>query len=159
MKNANEKTGFSLLARLSILAMGICGICICACWYPFEISLNAFGGGTTSLMWAQLCFDWLVSLPCFLILGIAWTVAISMKKEIFTRKNSDRLKLCGWILLCDTLIYLLGNLAFMLMEQNVFAIFHFFMALLALIVSLLFFMAGYYVSHGTRLREENEEFV
>ena len=60
----------SLLLKCAIIALGLCGVLICAAWYPFSISLSVMGVvpaeptiSQSIEMWPQLSFYWAVSIP------------------------------------------------------------------------------------------------
>ncbi len=154
-----SKRSLFILARIAIIVIAVCGLCICGFVYPFLVSLNGLSKGTEITMWSQLIFYWLSSVPCFIVLGYAWRVSASFKTELFTRENSACFKNSAILLLADSIFFFIGNLVFALMGYNPFAILFFFLVVTALSVSLALGAAGYYVAKAAALREENEEYV
>ncbi|MBQ9113139.1 MAG: DUF2975 domain-containing protein [Clostridia bacterium] len=152
------KKSLCYLVRISIIAVALCGLFICLCAYPFGVALNGLDA-TEPEMWIQMVFYWISALPCFAILGIGWRMSSSLKGEFFTHKNARMLERAGYLLFCDAVFYLAGNVGFMIIGQNIFAIFSFMMVAFALVVSLAFFAAGHYVARAASLREENESYI
>ena len=67
----------SSLIRASIILIAVCGMAICLLWVP----MGEFGwkmgdvwllDGQVKEFWAQIVFHWIVSLPCFYLLWLAW---------------------------------------------------------------------------------------
>lgn len=154
-----SKRSLFVLARIAITVIVICGLCICGFIYPFLVSLNGLSKGSEIVMWSQLIFYWLSSVPCFIILGYAWKVSKSFKTELFTCENAKCFRNSAILLLVDSIFFFIGNLVFALMGYNPFAILFFFLIVTALSVSLALGAAGYYVAKAAALREENEEYV
>ena len=154
-----SKRSLCFFVRVAIIMVFICGVCICAGLYPFLVSLNGLNKGIEAVMWSQLIFYWITSIPCFMILGVGWKISSSITDELFTNKNAKYLKISAIILFVDSVVFLIGNLVFMIMEYNVFAIVFFMLDIIALVVSLALGVAGYYVKTATNIREENESFI
>ena len=154
-----SKRSLSILSKLTIIVIAVCGLCICGFVYPFLVSLNGLGEGSEIIMWCELIFYWSSSIPCFIILFLAWRVASTFNTELFTGKNARLFKLSAILLLGDAIYFLVGNIIFAFIGYNPFAILFFFLVITALSVSLALGAAGYYVALAAALREENEEFV
>ena len=154
-----SKNFLCVLFKFAIVVCAICGICICGCFYPFLVSLNGWGKGSEVVMWTQIIFYWGTSIPWFWLLWIAWRVASSMKLELFTLQNARLLKNGAILLFVDSVIFLFGNLIFMFMGYNPFAIAFFLLVIVSLIASLALGAMGYYVAKASALREENESYV
>ena len=154
-----SKRSLSVLSKITIIVIAICGLCICGFVYPFLVSLNGLGKGSELIMWCELIFYWSSSLPCFAILVLAWKVASTFKTELFTANNAKLFKASAILLMADAIYFLIGNLFFAFIGYNPFAILFFFLVITALSVSLALGAAGYYVARAAAIREENEEFV
>ena len=154
-----SKRSLSILSKLTIIVIAICGLCICGFVYPFLVSLNGLGEGSEIIMWCELIFYWSSSIPCFAILVLAWIVASTFSTELFTGKNARLFKISAILLLSDAIYFLIGNIVFALLGYNPFAILFFFLVVTALSLSLALGAAGYYIARAAALREENEEFV
>lgn len=112
--------------RFSIVIIALCGLTVCALWYPYSFSLIKIGllgselSELTSIQsWGLLSFYWAVSIPCFVILIIAWKISVYIKTEqLFTIKVANMIKLCALILLIDLGIFLIGNIIFFAIEDK-----------------------------------------
>ena len=154
-----SKKSLYFLVRVAIVVVALCGVCICGGLYPFLVSLNGLDGVSDIVMWSQLIFYWIASVPCFIILDIAWRISSSIKSELFTHKNAKLLKNGAILLFADSIFFFIGNFLFMLMGYNPFAIAFFMLVVIAMIASLALGVVGYYVTQATTIREENESYV
>lgn len=154
----------TLIFRIAIIAIGICGLLICALWYPFSISLTTMGTSNATptaeqsvRIWVQLAFYWIVSVPCFLILFFTWKISSAIsKEELFSNKIVELIKLDIIILLIDLLVFLIGNIVFVLFKWNDFAIVYFMITVVGLVVVSLFWIALYVIKRGIEMQEEIE---
>lgn len=85
-----KKNFMSIAIKGSIVVVALFGLVTCFCWYPFSISLTSMGTveATPTVaqnikMYTQLIFYWIVSIPCFVILGNAWSISNSIKNDKF----------------------------------------------------------------------------
>lgn len=147
--------------RFSIVIIALCGLTVCALWYPYSFSLIKIGllgselSELTSIQsWGLLSFYWAVSIPCFVILIIAWKISVYIKTEqLFTIKVANMIKLCALILLIDLGIFLIGNIIFLLLKINDFAIIYFFLIIGGLVLFILLSVLSYYVAKAAELKE------
>lgn len=147
--------------RFSIVIIALCGLTVCALWYPYSFSLIKIGllgselSELTSIQsWGLLSFYCAVSIPCFVILIIAWKISVYIKTEqLFTIKVANMIKLCALILLIDLGIFLIGNIIFLLLKINDFAIIYFFLIIGGLVLSILLSVLSYYVAKAAELKE------
>ena len=156
----NEKK-LTVLMRTAIVLIGICGVAICLFWLP----MNGNNGGVT-LSWEvlqktenciQYIFQWVVSLPCFWLLVMAWIIASDMQKErLFVEKNALRVKQATAILLADILLFLIGNIIFALLGWSEWLILHLFAAVVGLIIAILLFIFSQYLMKAANLQEESD---
>lgn len=154
----------TLIFRIAIIAIGICGLLICALWYPFSISLTTMGTSNATptaeqsvRIWVQLVFYWVVSVPCFLILVFTWKVSSALKKEeLFSKKIVRLINLEISTLLIDLLVFLIGNIVFILLKWNDFAIVYFMITIIGLVVVSFFWIALYVIKRGIEMQEEIE---
>lgn len=150
--------------RITIIAIGLCGLSICAFWYPYSISLTTMGvinatptAEQSIRIWIQLVFYWIVSVPCFLILFFAWKISSALdKEELFSNKIVDLIKLKIVILLIDLLVFLIGNIIFVFLKWNDFAIIYFMITVIGLVVVGLLWVALYVLKKGIEMQEEIE---
>ena len=158
-----DMTTKSLLfwVRCAIVIIALCGITVCALWYPYSFSIINIDLTATDLSelttvqgWELLSFYWAVSIPCFAILIIAWKISASIKTEqLFTNKSAKMIKICALILLVDSSVFLIGNVVFLLLKMNDFAIIYFFLIMGGLVLSVLLSALSHYVAKAAELQE------
>lgn len=147
--------------RCAIVIIALCGITVCALWYPYSFSIINIDLTATDLSelttvqgWGLLSFYWAVSIPCFAILIIAWKISASIKTEqLFTNKSAKMIKICALILLVDLSVFLIGNVVFLLLKMNDFAIIYFFLIMGGLVLSVLLSALSHYVAKAAELQE------
>lgn len=147
--------------RCSIVIIALCGLTVCALWYPYSFSLIKIGLTnsklselTTIQSWGLLSFYWAVSIPCFAILIIAWKISAHIKTEqLFTSKVAKMIKLCALILLIDLGAFFIGNIIFLLLKINDFTIIYFFLIIGGLVLSVFLSVLSHYVAKAAELQE------
>ncbi len=159
----NMKTSkHSAAVKAEIIVVGLCGLIICALWYPFSISLSTMGvvGIAPTLennvqMWTQLAFYWFVSIPCFVILAVAWKISDAIKKgEAFSCRVAELIKKCAKILLWDVVLFLIGNLVFVFLGWNYYALIYFIVAAVGIVIVSFLSVLSHYVKNAAVLKEE-----
>ena len=151
----------TIIFRIAIIAIGLCGLLICAFWYPFSISLTTMGTSTAAptteqniRIWVQLVFYWAVSVPCFLILVFAWRISSAIKKEeLFSNKIVRLINQEISIMLIDLFVFLIGNIVFVLLKWNDFAIIYFMIIVIGLVVISCLWIALYVIKRGIEMQE------
>lgn len=157
------------LLRAAIIIVGLFGITVCAFWWPFSISLSALGvDGSLTLMtgeqmaefWSQFAFYQAVSLPCFAILVLAWLVTNRISKgQFFALSTAKLINIAALILYIDLAIFLIGNLVFMFLKWNTFAIMYYFLAAIGCAVAICMSIIAYFVKRSAELKEETEGII
>lgn len=150
-----------LWVRCSIVIIALCGLTVCALWYPYSFSLIKVGlinsklsELTVAQSWGLLSFYWAVSIPCFAILIIAWKISTHIKTEqLFTSKVAKMIKLCALMLLIDLSVFCMGNIIFLLLKMNDFAIIYFFLMIGGLVLSVFLSVLSHYVAKAAELQE------
>lgn len=126
--------------RVALVIIAVLGLIICAYWYPFSISLSVMGvvDSTPTFaqniqMWTQLLFYWLVSLPCFGILILVWLITNSIKKGLFfSEGNVIIVKKITMILFFDLIVFFIGNIVFLILGWNDYAMIYFIIFIIGL---------------------------
>ena len=163
MKNSS----IALFIRLIIIFIAACGLAICVFWYPFSISLSVMGLADSVPtfeqnieMWTQLIFYYLVSLPCFIILFLAWLITCSMKKgSFFSKKNVKIIKLSALILFVDLMVFLIGNVVFLILGWNDFALIYFILFVIGLGLTILIMFFETYLKKSLKMQENREVLI
>lgn len=159
-----KKNLISIAIKCSILAVACFGVVMCCCWYPFSISLTVMGTveatPTTAQnieMYTQLAFYWMLSVPCFVILGYVWSISNVVKKDnFFSILIAKKIKRCAFILLFALVAFILGNIIFTLLGWNDFAILYSIISILGLVITCVFAVTAHFVSQAAILKEETE---
>jgi hypothetical protein len=145
--------------RVAIILIGICGGAICLFWLPMTTAKSFEALSWVALQkvenWIQYAFHWLVSLPCFWLLIMAWKITSNMQKgRLFIEKNAVHVKRATVILLVDILLFLIGNIIFAALGWNEFLILQLFATMVGFIVAILLFVLSQYLMKATSLQEE-----
>ena len=151
----------TVFMRIAIILIGICGVAICLFWLPMTTtkSFGALSWGALRKVenWTQYIFHWGISLPCFWLLIMAWEVTSDMQKgRLFIEKNAVRVKCATVILLCDILLFLIGNITFAILGWNEWLVLHLFAAVVGLIVAIVLFIFSQYLRKAATLQEESD---
>lgn len=157
----------SLLVKGAIIALGLCGLFMCVVWYPFSISLSAMGvvSANPSLsqnieLWTQLIFYWVVSVPCFIVLIFAWKITGSIKNdEVFSYKVINIIKKSATLLVIDIVVFLVGNIIFLAVGWNDFAIVYFMIAVVGLVIVSVLLTLSHFAEKAVELKEETEGLI
>ena len=170
METNKKRDSVVICMRLSLIVICLVGVTICAFWYPFQVSLTAIGipsgervTPTDAQMIAyrvQLFFYWLVSIPCFVLLGFGWEVSSDIKKKAhFSKKTARRLRTSALILFADSITFLLAQPVFTLLKWNPFAPILAVVGVIGLIISFTLYLASRFVFKAAELKEENEGYI
>jgi len=147
--------------RCAIVIIALCGVTVCALWYPFSFSILKVGlisadlsALTTAQSWVSLAFYWAASVPCFAILAIAWKISARLKTgRLFTEEVAKMISLCAKILLIDLGVFFIGNAVFLLLNMNDFAIAYFLLIAGGAALTVFLFVLSRYVYKAARLQE------
>lgn len=152
----------SFLIRATIIFIAVCGVAICLFWVPmgefgWQIGDACLVEGETKEFWIQVIFHWLVSIPCFYLLWLAWQVTKDMQKgRLFIVENSVRVKYATYVLAGDLLLFLLGHTLFTLLRWNTSYIIYLLVALIGLVVVVFLAVLSHYLSQAAELQEESD---
>ena len=115
----NQKK-LSLWLKAIIIAVGICGLII-----YFGI-LPSIGSDLTdsypefsSWHWPWMIFLWLTAIPCYIILVLAWKIALNIGNDhSFSVENAELLQSIAWLIAGDILFFFIGNAVFFFLSMN-----------------------------------------
>lgn len=153
--------------RCAVILLALSEVVICFFWYPFSISMTAVGllGSVKSQsqlteMWTQLIFYLLTAVPCFVVLSIFWTISTLVKdNKTFSVATAKRLKICSVILFSDLAVFVAGNIVFLILGWNAFAIIYFIFAVIGIFIAFILAILAQYAGKAAQLKEENESFI
>ena len=110
--------------------------------------------------WVQFIFYEAVSMPCFVILIIAWLVTLRISRGKFFDTDTCRLiNIAARILYIDLIIFLIGNVVFRFLEWNVYAIVYYLLSAVGLAMAICMTVISYYVRKSAQLKEEIEGLI
>ena len=170
MENAKNRNLTVWLVKISLIAVFLLGVMICAWWYPFSVSLTAVGltpGEAPEIspaqyaeFWTQVGFYWLASLPCFVTVGIGWRISTLIKNgREPSREAAGLMKTCFVIMLSDCLTFIAAQAAFCALGWNDLWFIHFFAAGVGLLATLALKLAADQMLNAAMLKEENEAYI
>lgn len=145
--------------RCAIAAIAVCGVCVCAFWYPYSVAwaTNGMQKGYETAYWTQLIFYWLVSLPCFGLLALGWNVTTAIKEDrLFKEENAKAVKTAVQILFADIGVFFIGNVIFLALGWNAFAFLYLFFAIIGLVIGIFMAILSHYLYKAAELQEESE---
>lgn len=106
--------------RLIIIGVGICGIIIYAAVIPMmaEAMVDKYPE-FSSFQWPWLILIWITAIPCYLVLILAWKIAMNIGADrSFSAENAKLLKWIAVLAAADSAILFIGNLIFLLLSMN-----------------------------------------
>lgn len=162
-----------MLCRISIIFIFFVGLCVCFWWYPFSISFSIFGITSREIsslvyanqtqaiaFWSQLIFAWLIAIPCFSALVLVFkSVGYAKCNQFFTKKNAGFFRVIAVMLFIDFMLYITGNIVFMFLGWNPFALLYFVIGVLGIIFALACYFAYRYIDKAASLKEEMDSFL
>jgi branched-subunit amino acid transport protein AzlD len=148
MKNPKELV---IALRIAIVIFALAGGVFYGYAVPFVIPM-------------QRTWDYILyigcSIPCFVILILAWEVTCQFAKGLFFAKRAaNDIRVAAWILSLDCLFFVLGNAIKWAFYKNGLEFFFIFFGVAGLCLSVLFFAIGRYIRAALAIKEENEAIV
>lgn len=120
--------------KILVIFVGVCGIALCAGALPMAgRHLAAAYPEFAYCYYPWLIFLWILALPCFAALALAWKIFGNIEKDCsFCMENAGYLRKVSYLAAADALLLTLGNTVFLLMNMNHPSVF-----LLSLMVAIL----------------------
>lgn len=103
-----------------IAGTGVCGVIIYAAIIPMLAEAAAEKYPEFSYCkWPWLILIWITAVPCFLVLVLAWRVALNIGHDrSFSASNAVLLKWVSVLAAADAAIFFVGNLVYLLLNMN-----------------------------------------
>ena len=106
--------------KILVIFMVICGVAICVGALPLagkELAVKYPEFAYCYYPW--LVFLWIMALPCFAALRLAWKIFVNIEKDhSFCMENADYLKNISFLAGADAGILFFGNILFLLLGMN-----------------------------------------
>jgi hypothetical protein len=146
----------TVLFRCALVLIALCGIAVCAFWYPKDgAAVIAAKGGVVG--WIYQIFLWLTALPCFVMLFFGWKFSESMEREsVFTHATAQYLKISFKILIVDLAVFIVGNIFFLAFQCSNYGWLYLLVAVVGYAIAAIIYTLFYYVSRAAVLQEESE---
>ena len=69
--------------------------------------------------WPWLIFLWVLSIPCFLVLGLAWRIFRNIEQDhAFSTENAEYMGWISFLAAADAVVLLAGNILFLVIGMN-----------------------------------------
>ena len=159
--------------RIAIIFLFTAGIFLCLWGYPFIFSFSTVGivsGVSASSVpvtdyqalsfWTQLIFSYLTTIPYFSMLILMYKATVYAKhNNFFSTENSKIFKTVFIMIFTDSIVFIAGNIVFMALEWNPFAIIFFFTGVCGIIFALFNYFAYRYLTTATKIKEDNDSIL
>lgn len=148
--------------KFIIVLMGICGLLFDVFLVPIEVGNLGTEGGqyfdkTNISFIVQYFFQWIVSIPCFWVLILAWRACGDMKTgNLFTVKNSKRVKQASVALLISVVAFIVGNLIFAILKWNSEYSIRIIIAIMGVTFWVIMTVLSHYLKRAAELQEESD---
>lgn len=127
----------------------------CAYWIPASLSKIY-----NDIPWLEAIFYWLTSVPCFIILILAWRITNRFaQNRFFEAGSAEDIRVASWILGIDSLLFIAGNIAVYFLKRNGYEFLYGVLGVAGLCLAILFLSIARYVKAATAIKEENEAIV
>ena len=105
----------------------------------------------------QCIFQWLISMPCFFVLFIAWETCLDMQNgRLFTFENAKRIKRASILLLSSVISFVIGKVLFYLLGWNKELIIHMIIFIIGFTVWVMIAALSHYIGSAAKLQEESD---
>ena len=159
-----SKKQLCLLLRLCIIALGLCTLIFGGVWYPASFGLVDISFiHKTSLeisvvqIWFMLVIFWITAVPCLYLLICSWRISTAIKIEkLFSLETAKRLKNMAMLFVVDLGVFFVANIIFTIIGINEFALLHFALVIVGLVITVALSAISYYITKATEIKEENE---
>ena len=115
----NQKK-LSLWLKAVIIAVGICGLIVYFGILPIIGSdlIDSYPE-FSSWHWPWMIFLWFTAIPCYIILVLAWKIAVNIGNgRSFSLENAGLLQSIAWLIAGDILFFFIGNVIFLFLSMN-----------------------------------------
>lgn len=149
----NEKSLLNWV-RIVIILMAICGIAFNLFLAP--LTSTEIGSQGVAIV-CQCVFQWLISIPCFWVLFIAWKICLGMQNgRLFTFENSILIKQASILLFSSVISFLIGKILFYLLGWNKELIVHMIILIIGFTIGVMIMVLSHYIYCAAKLQEESD---
>ena len=142
------------LVRITIVVMAICGIA----FNIFLVPMTATDIGNNEIAIVIQCISqWIISIPCFGVLILAWIISSNMKiGRLFTFENAKRIKQASILLSISIIGFIIAKVLFYCLGWNKELIVHIIIIIVGLTILVMMMLLSYYIYNAAELQEESD---
>lgn len=114
-----------------------------------------FGG----YFWPWLIFLWILSVPCYMALWMAWKIFTDIEKDkAFTMENAKRMGNVSFLTAADAVLLVVGNVVYLILHMNHPGVLlaSFFIALVGIAIAIAAAMLSHLIRKAARLQDESD---
>ena len=114
-----------------------------------------FGG----YFWPWLIFLWILSVPCYMALWMAWKIFTDIEKDkAFTMENAKRMGNVSFLAAADAVLLVVGNVVYLILHMNHPGVLlaSFFIALVGIAIAIAAAMLSHLIRKAARLQDESD---
>ncbi len=114
-----------------------------------------FGG----YFWPWLIFLWILSVPCYMALWMAWKIFTDIEKDrAFTMENAKRMGNVSFLAAADAVLLVVGNAVYLILHMNHPGVLlaSFFIALVGIAIAIAAAMLSHLIRKAARLQDESD---
>ncbi len=106
--------------KFIIVLLGLCGLIIYLFVFPVIGDSIIYSYPEFSYwFWPWLFFIWSTAIPCYVVLGFVWSIAVNIEKDnSFSEINAKNLSRIASLTVIDSIWFFAGNIILLLMNMN-----------------------------------------
>lgn len=153
-----ENNKIITITRICLIAILFCGLISCIYFYPTYILNNKLINDSSKMY--LIIFYEIISVPCFYLLFDFWSITNKMKNDDqFSYSVAKNIKKDSIILFTSSIVLLIGNIIFSIININVLSLYNIVLVLIAFFASIFLAILSYYISKAAFLKEETDGLI
>ena len=109
--------------------------------------------------WPWLVFLWILSVPCYMALWMAWKIFSNIEKDrAFTTENAECMRSVSVLAAADAVLLVVGNVVYLFLNMNHPGVLlaAFFIALLGIAAAIAAAMLSHLIRKAAKLQDESD---
>ena len=109
--------------------------------------------------WPWLIFLWILSVPCYMALWMAWKIFTDIEKDrAFTMENAKRMGNVSFLAAADAVLLVVGNVVYLILNMNHPGVLlaAFFIALVGIAIAIAAAMLSHLIRKAAKLQDESD---
>ena len=142
------------LVRVTIIVMVMCGIAFNLFLVP--MTSTDIGNNQIAII-IQCIVQWVISIPCFCVLVLAWRISSNMKSgRLFAFENAKRINDASTLLFISIVGFIIAKVLFYLLGWNKELIVHVIIIIVGLALLVMMKVLSHYIYNAAELQEESD---